>query len=89
MGCLLILLTGLAPRFAAVLYWIVKPERWDAAFDGSWLWPLLGIVFLPITTIVWVLVAPGGVASFDFLWLGIAVFLDIGSTARSAAKRNA
>jgi hypothetical protein len=29
------------------------------------------------------------VASFDFLWLGIAVLLDVGSTARSAAKRNA
>ena len=88
MGCLLIILTGLAPRLAAVLFWIFRPERWDRAFDGSWLWPLLGVLFLPVTTIVWVLVAPGGVASFDFLWLGIAVFLDLGSTARSAAKRN-
>jgi hypothetical protein len=69
-------------------YWIFRPERWDRAFDGSWLWPLLGVLFLPVTTIVWVLVSPGGVASFDFLWLGIAVFLDLGSTARSAAKRN-
>ena len=75
MGCLLIILTGLAPRLAAVLYWIFRPERWDRAFDGSWLWPLLGVLFLPVTTIVWVLVSPGGVASFDFLWLGIAVFL--------------
>jgi hypothetical protein len=87
MGCLLILLTGLAPRLAAVLYWIVRPGRWDAAFSSSWLWPVLGVIFLPITTIVWVLVAPAGVAGLDFLWLGIAVFLDLGSTARNAAKR--
>ena len=58
-------------------------------FDLLGLGALLGVLFLPVTTIVWVLVAPGGVASFDFLWLGIAVFLDVGSTARSAAKRNA
>ncbi len=87
MGCLLVLLTGLAPRFAAVLYWLWRPELWSKAFNGSWVWPVLGIVFLPITTIVWVLVATGGVTGFDFLWLGIAVFLDVGSTARSAKQR--
>jgi len=89
MGCLLIILTGLAPRLAAVLYWIVRPERWDVAFDGSWVWPVLGVICLPVTTIVWVLVAPGGVAGFDFFWLGLGVFLDAGSTARNASKRGA
>jgi len=89
MGCLLIILTGLAPRLAAVLYWIVRPERWDVAFDGSWVWPVLGVICLPVTTIVWVLVAPGGVAGFDFFWLGLGVFLDVGSTARNASKRGA
>ncbi len=89
MGCLLIVLAGFAPRLAAVVYWIARTPRWDAAFDGSWLWPLLGVLFLPITTIVWVFVAPGGVAGLDFLWLGIAAFMDVGSTARSAAKRGA
>ena len=87
MGCLLILLTGLAPRFAAVVYWIWRPARWELAFDGSWVWPVLGIIFLPVTTIVWVVVAVNGVASWDFLWLGIAVFIDIGQGAKSATSR--
>ena len=72
MGCLLILLTGAAPRLAAVLYWIWRPGLWDRAFSGSWIWPVLGILFLPVTTIVWVLVATNGVTGFDFLWLGLA-----------------
>jgi hypothetical protein len=86
MGCLFVLLAGFAPRIAAVLYWIFRPQRWDLAFDGSWIWPVLGVLFLPVTTIIWVLVAPGGVASFDYLWLGIAVFIDVGSTARTAQR---
>jgi hypothetical protein len=47
---------------------------------------VLGIIFLPVTTIVWVIVAVNGVASWDFLWLGIAVLIDAGSGGR-AAKR--
>jgi hypothetical protein len=86
MGCLFVLLAGFAPRIAAVLFWIFRPQRWDLAFDGSWIWPVLGILFLPVTTIIWVLVAPGGVAGFDYLWLGIAVFIDVGSTARTAQR---
>jgi hypothetical protein len=88
MGCLLILLTGFFPRVAAVLYWLWRPVLWDRAFDGSWVWPLLGIVFLPVTTIIWVLVSRDGVVGFDFLWLGIGVFLDIGSNGRNASKRD-
>jgi hypothetical protein len=33
---------------------LVDP-RINAAFDG-WIWPLLGIIFLPYTTIMYVLV---------------------------------
>jgi hypothetical protein len=86
MGCLLLLLASAAPRVAAILYWLLEPARWSRAFDGSWIWPVLGILFLPVTTIVWVIVAVNGVASWDFLWLGIAVFFDVGSTSRAARR---
>jgi hypothetical protein len=86
MGCLFVLLAAAFPRVAAILYWLVEPARWSRAFDGAWVWPLLGIIVLPITTIVWVIVSPNGVASWDFLWLGIAVFADLGSTSRAARR---
>ena len=68
------------------MYWLLEPARWSRAFDGSWIWPVLGILFLPVTTIVWVIVAVNGVASWDFLWLGIAVFIDVGSASRAARR---
>ena len=86
MGCLFVLLAGFMPRIAAILYWVFEPRRWDAAFDGSWIWPVLGILFLPITTIIWVIVAPGGVSGLDFLWLGLAVLLDAGAFGRAATR---
>jgi len=48
------------------------------AFNGSWLWPLLGIVFLPFTTLMYVILwSATGLNFWDWLWLAMAVFLDI------------
>ena len=38
---------------------------------------MLGLIFLPWTTIMFVLVAPAGIVGWDWLWLGLAVFADI------------
>jgi hypothetical protein len=75
--CLFLILLAFSPRLAAVFWWIFQPTRWDTAF-GSWLWPLLGIVFLPWSTIMWVTVAPfGNVAGTDWLWLGLGFMADL------------
>jgi hypothetical protein len=76
-GCLLSLVLGLAPRLALALLWIVRPERVEFAFDG-FVVPLLGFLFLPIVTFVYVLIAPAGIQGFDWLWLGLALLLDVG-----------
>jgi hypothetical protein len=90
MGCLLALFAGMFPRFALVIFWIARPERMDATFT-SFLWPVLGIVFLPFTTLIYVLLwRPGtGVTSWDWLWIGLAVFLDLAHWSASASQRNA
>lgn len=77
MGCCLFasLLAG-APRLAFLLWWFIDPTRINAAFS-TFIWPLLGLIFLPWTTIVYVAVFPGGVAGFDWLWIGLAVLADI------------
>jgi hypothetical protein len=54
MGCLLAIFAGAFPRLAVLILWIARPERVDAAFS-SFLWPLLGIVFLPFATLIYLL----------------------------------
>jgi hypothetical protein len=83
MCCFLTLFVVLGPRIAGVFWWIAQPARWVGAvgaFD-SWIWPVLGLVFLPFTTLMYVAIAPGGIVSWDWLWMGLAVFADIASYA--------
>jgi len=79
MCCAFTTLVLLGPRFAGLLWWLIQPARWTAAFNGSWLWPVLGLVFVPWLTLMFVLVAPGGIVGFDWVWLGLALVADIGS----------
>jgi hypothetical protein len=37
----------------------------------------LGIIFLPWTTLMYLIVFPGGVVGFDWLWLGLGVLAGI------------
>ena len=77
MCCIFTFLLLLGPRFANVIWWIAQPARWDLAFS-TWLWPVLGIVFAPWTTLMYVIVAPAGVNGLDWLWIALAVVADIG-----------
>ena len=87
MPCLFALLAGFFPRIAAILIWLARPAMWSAAFNGGWLIPLLGVIFLPFTTIMYVILwSPTGLTGLDWLWLVLAVVLDLmhyGQTAYS------
>lgn len=79
MCCLLTVLVFLGPRVAGIIWWIAQPNRWvgvAGAFQ-TWIWPVLGLIFLPFATLMYVLVAPGGLTGLDWLWVGLAVVLDI------------
>ena len=90
MGCLFALFAGAFPRIGSVLIWLARPNLFEAAFGGMWIWPLLGIVFLPFTTLMYVILwSPTGLAGFDWFWLILAVFIDLGQMGGSAyANRN-
>jgi hypothetical protein len=79
MGCLFAIFAGCFPRVATLLIWLARPSLFDAAFSGSWLWPVLGIIFLPFTTLMYVLVwTPSlGVHGWGWFWLALAVLLDL------------
>ena len=74
MGCLFALLAGLFPRLALFIYWIARPAKIDAAFDG-FLLPLLGIIFLPFT-------------GWEWFWVAVAGLFDIVHWAAGASQRS-
>jgi len=76
MCCFVTSLFLLGPRAAILVWWLLNPIRWQATFD-TFIWPLLGFIFLPWTMLMYVLVAPGGIILFDWILLALAVFADI------------
>jgi hypothetical protein len=87
MCCLLLLATGLGPRIALAAWWIFG-DKVDVAFD-TWIWPLLGLLLLPWTTLFYVLIwSVGGVSGAEWLFVALGVVLDIATySARSARAR--
>jgi hypothetical protein len=88
MCCFFTTLVLLGPRIGILVYWLLPygQARFNLAFS-SWLWPLLGIIFLPWTTLMYVIVFP--ITGFDWIWLAIALFADIGSyTGGAYGNRN-
>jgi hypothetical protein len=79
-GCLFAVFAGFFPRLATLFLWLARPAMVNAAFGGSWLWPILGIIFLPLTTLFYIFLwTPGiGLYGWDWLWIAMAVVLDIG-----------
>jgi hypothetical protein len=76
-GCL----TGAVTFFIRLLilfYWIARPVQFNATFS-TFIIPCLGFLFLPLTTLMYILLAPGvqGLQGLDWLWIILAVILDI------------
>lgn len=89
MGCFLSTLRLLAPRFVFLVYWLTPlgHVRSLAAFN-TWIWPLLGLIFLPWTTLAYTLLyRPTGLFGFDWFWLALAFFADMSIVAAEAARR--
>ena len=82
MGCLLVLLAAISPRLVVFLFWLARPVQFDAAFGGPII-PMLGIIFLPFTTLMYVLLqTPGvGLSGSDWIWVGLALVLDLAHSA--------
>jgi len=77
MGCLFVFFGSVFPRLTLCMVWIARPARVDAAFD-TWIWPLLGVVFLPLTTLLYVVMYQvGGLRGWDWFWLALAAAFDI------------
>lgn len=76
MGCLLALLA----RVGLLVVWL-STSLVDRAFQGGWILPLLGIIFLPITTLSYVVVYAlgNGVTGWAWLWVVLGLLFDLGT----------
>ena len=93
MGCLFALFAGIFPRLAPA-HRLDRPPGPDGrpAFD-SWIWPLLGLIFLPFATLIYVILwTAGGLSGWDWFWVGAGRRCSTsvtGARARPSAARRA
>ena len=88
MCCLALTAGFLGPRIALFLWWIFG-NKVDLAFD-TWIWPLLGLIFLPWTTLAYVLAwgPVNAVSGAGWLVVALGFAADIATySARSAKSR--
>jgi hypothetical protein len=86
MCCIFLVLTFLGPRFGILIWWAAEPGRFDKVFD-TFIWPALGWLVVPWTTLMYVGVGINGVDGFDWFWLGFALLADVAMYSGSAYKR--
>jgi hypothetical protein len=60
MGCLFAIFAGLFPRLGLLIVWVARPALVNAAFD-TFILPLLGIIFLPFATLIYVILYTPGI----------------------------
>lgn len=82
MPCLVGCLALVFPRLALILVWLFGGNFLDKAYP-SFLYPLLGFVFLPLTTLTFAFAVNsfsvnGQVTPFGWLLVGLSVLVDIG-----------
>jgi hypothetical protein len=78
MCCVFSSLVLFGPRLAILVWWLFNPLRFSLAF-GSWITPLVLALFAPFTMLMYLTVwSPiTGIHGFDWVWLGIAIALDV------------
>ena len=87
LGCLLVLGIAVAPRVVLILAWIFS-DRWAVVWGGDFLLPLLGIAFLPFTTVMYMLAwKPTGIQGWDWLWILLGLFMDVTHYVQMSANR--
>jgi len=78
MCCVISALFFLGPRAGLLIWWLTNPARFSMVYNNMLL-PLIGTVFLPVTTLTYTFIykpAFGSLIGLDWLWMGIALMID-------------
>lgn len=85
MGCFVIFMAMLSPRLALFFVWVFT-DLVNRAFD-SWVAPALGFLFLPWTTLVYVLVYDDNdVSALGWFFFALALVADLSSYGWSSRR---
>jgi len=79
MCCVISSIFFIGPRAGLLIWWLVNPGRFHMVYSNLLL-PIIGTIFLPITTLTYTFVfksSYGGLASLDWLLMGIALLVDM------------
>jgi hypothetical protein len=88
MGCLFALIAAVSPRLGIILLWVFT--NYVTLVFPNWLLPLLGLIFLPWTTLMYILIAApaGGVTFWGWLLVMLGLLMDISNYAQSYTSRD-
>ena len=87
MGCLLPIVAFFMPRLALVLIFLFT--HWFGRAFHTLLWPLVGFLFLPYTTLAWMAMKLND-QPLGPIWMGIlvvAALFDLGGQGRSVRRK--
>lgn len=86
MGCMLAMI-GFLPRATLVILWITT-DLVDRPFN-TFVWPLLGLIFLPFTTLLLVLTwsPTDHLGGGRWLWIVLGLLIDLTHYGTSAMRR--
>lgn len=77
MCCIFTALIFFGPRLAFLVWWLIQPVRINATFN-TFIWPLLGLIFLPWSTLMYVIVyGANGIIGIDWFWMALALIVDL------------
>ena len=87
-GCFTAAVVGMS-RFIVLFAWIARPIAFDAAFS-SWIIPCLGVMILPFTTLMYLILITSQVGNMlsgtDWIWIALTVVVDLAGAAAAAAQ---
>jgi hypothetical protein len=98
MCCITTIILVLASRIAILYLWLSDRQIFTLAFGNwvlpvnivipVWVWPVLGFIFLPWTTLAYLLLYPGGIVGYEWIVIGVALLVDLAGHGGSYRHRN-
>jgi len=91
MPCLVGCLALFFPRLALVLIWLFGAPYLQSAYQHMhWIWPILGFLFLPFTTLAYAVawhMGGGHITGLGMALIVLAVLVDVGTLGGSASHK--